>query len=78
MKYFYVIFILFLTSCQEQADFYKNGIPYRIEKTCLDKHKEYFQTKCYSRYYGYYDCTSYEWVCTREKIDTIEVAAPRL
>jgi len=73
MKHLYIICILFLSSCEEQADFYKDGIPYRIEKKCLDKHKE-MRTNIYSRYNGgYYYSDDVEWVCTKEKIDTIEI-----
>ena len=78
MKAFLILIIaltvLALTAC-EQADFYKDGKPYRIEHTCLDKHKEVIDTLCHNKW-GYHKCTIEIWVCTREKVDTIEIQAP--
>lgn len=67
------IFLLSLVGCKDDPDFYKDGKAYKITKTCLDKHKEPRTGESISRYTGPYLYTYYEWVCTRERIDTTEI-----
>lgn len=72
-KIFLFLALTQLIGCEDKADFYKNGKAYKITSTCLDKHKEARTATSISRYYGSYEYTYFVWVCTREKVDTIEM-----
>ncbi len=63
---------LFLTSCKNKPDFYKNGIGYEIKETCIESHTELHNTIEYDLALKMNVAKIYlEDVCDKYRIDTL-------